>query len=385
MIAGGPLHPIAPNDFEARLADALTRVRHAGRLTADEVDALLGAPGFDATRFADFADAARAEGLELEGLDDTPLGQEEAEGPALRLVHSGTGPSISDDPENQILNRYLADIARFPLLTREEEVALGRARRDAGPTAEWARRRLILSNLRLVVYLARRYRSRGLAYLDVIEEGNLGLITAADRFDPERNIRFATYASWWIRQAILRGVAELANAVRIPLKVLRQVKRYVAIERLLRHRHGREPLPAEIAPLLGLNAVQAERIARLRHSIGAPEDLEALDLTPEDVGGAIAEPPPSVETLIEWQLEHERLGAFLRRLPQREETVIRIRYGFFDGEEKTLQQTGDAIGVSRERVRQIEEHALAKLRAMMDEGPRAFEPDPGPTPGRFQR
>lgn len=379
------MHPIAPSDFEARLADALTRARHAGRLTADEVDVLLGAPGFDATRFADFADAARAESLELEGLDEAPLGQEEAEGPPLRLVYSGTEPTISEDPENQILNRYLAEIARFPLLTREEEVALGRARRDAGPTSEWARRRLILSNLRLVVYLARHYRNRGLAYLDVIEEGNLGLITAADRFDPERNIRFATYASWWIRQAILRGVAELANAVRIPLKVLRQVKRYVAIERLLRHRHGREPLPAEIAPLLGLNALQAERIARLRHSIGAPEDLDALDLAPEDVGGAIAEPPPSVETLIEWQLEHERLGAFLLRLPQREETVIRIRYGFFDGEEKTLQQTGDAIGVSRERVRQIEEHALAKLRAMMDEGRRAFEPDPGPVPERFQR
>jgi RNA polymerase primary sigma factor len=379
------LHSITPSGFEARLAEALARARHAGRLTADEVDALLGAPAFDAARFADFADAARAEGLELEGLDDAPVGDEEAAVPALRVVRTQAELAISDDPENQILNRYLADIARFPLLTREEEVALARARRDAGPTAEWARRRLILSNLRLVVYLARRYRNRGLAYLDVIEEGNLGLITAADRFDPERNIRFATYASWWIRQAVLRGIAEQANAVRIPLKVLRQVKRFVAIERLLRHRHGRDPLPSEIAPLLGVAPLQAERIAHLRHSIGAAEDIDGMDLAPEDAVGAISEPPPSVETLIEWQLENERLEAFLKRLPHREETVIRIRYGFFDGEEKTLQQTGDAIGVSRERVRQIEENALAKLRAMMDEGPRAFEPDPGPVPGRFQR
>jgi RNA polymerase sigma factor (sigma-70 family) len=377
------LQPIPSTAFETRLVEALARARHAGRLTADEVDALLGAPGFDGARFADFADTARAEGIELEGLDDAPVGEEV--GP-LRVVTPGVEPSISDDPENQILNRYLADIARFPLLAREEEVALGRARRDAGPTAEWARRRLILSNLRLVVYLARRYRNRGLAYLDVIEEGNLGLITAADRFDPERGIRFATYASWWIRQAILRGVADQANQVRIPLKVLRQVKRYVAVERLLRHRLGRDPLPSEIAPALGLPPLQTERIARLRHSIGAPADIDAMDLGPDDAVGAVAEPPPSVETLIEWQLEHERLEAFLKRLSHREESVIRIRYGFFDGEEKTLQQTGDAIGVSRERVRQIEEHALAKLRAMIEEGPVAFEDKPaGPAPGRFQR
>ena len=377
------MHPIPPTAFETRLVEALARARHAGRLTADEVDALLGAPGFDGARFADFADTARAEGIELEGLDDTPVGEEVA---PLKVVTPGVEPSISDDPENQILNRYLADIARFPLLAREDEVALGRARRDAGPTAEWARRRLILSNLRLVVYLARRYRNRGLAYLDVIEEGNLGLITAADRFDPERGIRFATYASWWIRQAILRGVADQANQVRIPLKVLRQVKRYVAVERLLRHRLGRDPLPSEIAPALGLPPLQTERIARLRHSIGAPEDIDSMDLGPDDAVGAVAEPPPSVETLIEWQLEHERLEAFLKRLNHREESVIRIRYGFFDGEEKTLQQTGDAIGVSRERVRQIEEHALAKLRAMIEEGPVAFEDKPaGPVPGRFQR
>ncbi|MEP7028956.1 MAG: RNA polymerase sigma factor RpoD/SigA [Candidatus Eisenbacteria bacterium] len=378
------MQPIERSGYEARLAEALLRARHAGRLAAEEVDALLGAPEFDGARFADFADAARAEGLELEGLDDAPVGDDAPAGPRLALVRGGADPSISDDPENQILNRYLADIARFPLIAREEEVALGRARRDAGPTAEWARRRLILSNLRLVVYLARRYRNRGLAYLDVIEEGNLGLITAADRFDPERGIRFATYASWWIRQAILRGVADQANAVRIPLKVLRQVKRYVAVERLLRHRLGREPLASEIAPALGLAPAQAERLGRLRHSIGGTEDIDAFDFAPEDMA-LEHEPPPSVETLIEWQLEHERLEAFLRRLPHREETLIRIRYGFFDGEEKTLQQTGEALGVTRERVRQIEEHALARLRAMMDEAPRAFEPERGPVPGRFQR
>ena len=377
------MHFVVVTGFDARLAEALVRARRAGRLTADEVDALLGDPAFDAARFADFSDQARREGIELAGLDDVPVG----DGPvaavpgAPRLVRNDTALDTQDNPENQNLNRYLADIARFALLTREEEVALGRARRDAGPTAEWARRRLILSNLRLVVYLARRYRNRGLAYLDVIEEGNLGLITAADRFDPERGIRFATYASWWIRQAILRGLADQANSVRIPLKVLRQVRQFVAVERLLRHRLGRDPLPSEVAPVLGVSDVRAEQLAALRRSIGASEDVGAIDFAPADWLNAVAEPPPSVETLIEWQLEHERLAAFLRRLSAREEHVIRIRYGFFDGEEKTLQETGDALGVTRERVRQIEEKALAKLRAMIEEGPRAFEPDAEPQQG----
>jgi len=368
------MHAIAGTGFEARLADALARARHAGRLTADEVDALLGAPDFDAARFADFSDLARSEGLDLAGLDDVLIGDQPSGATLAPMPLSATGRDAGDDPENSNLNRYLADIARFALLTREDEVALGRARRDAGPTAEWARRRLILSNLRLVVYLARRYRDRGLAYLDVIEEGNLGLITAADRFDPERGIRFATYASWWIRQAILLGLAEQANAVRIPLKVLRQVRQFVAVERLLRQRLGRDPLPSEVAPALGVSDVQAERLSALKRSIGAPEDVGANDFASADWLSVVAEPPPSVETLIEWQLEHARLAAFLRRLSAREEHVIRIRYGFFDGEEKTLQQTGDALGVTRERVRQIEEKALAKLRAMIEDGPRAFEP-----------
>jgi RNA polymerase sigma factor (sigma-70 family) len=364
--------------FEAQLADAMAHARRAGRLTADEVDALLAAPAFDAARFADFVERARAEELEIDGVDALPVGDDPA--PAMALAPRAEVPGISDDPENQILNRYLEDISRFALLTREEEVLLARTRRDAGPTAEWARRRLILSNLRLVVYLARAYRNRSLAFLDLIEEGNLGLITAADRFDPERGYRFATYASWWIRQAILRGIAEQANAVRIPLKVLRQMQRFVAVERLLRHRLGQDPTIEEIAPALGLTVPQTEKLSRLRASIGAPEDLDSLDISPDDVWPGVTEPPPSVETLIEWQLEHARLHAFLKRLPHREETLLRIRYGFFDGEEKTLAETGEALGVTRERVRQMEERALARLRDMMEHGPdgRPLDPLLGP-------
>lgn len=359
--------------FAARLAEAWDVAQAAGRLDGDQVEALLDTDGFDARRFADFCERARRAGIPLEGVDAGEPGDSSAA--ALDEIAAATRPAIergedaplvSDDPENRILDRYLQDIGRYPVLPTADELALARTRARGGAEGEAARRRLILSNLRLVVFLARRYRNRGLAFLDVIEEGNLGLITAVDRFEPERGFRFGTYASWWIRQAILRGVGEQVNAVRIPLRVLRQVQRFVAAERLLRHRLGHEPNLSELALALGLAVPQAERLARLRRSIGAPEGLSALDLAPDAIEDAAVLVPPSVETLVEWQLEHERLEAFLRRLGPREERVIRIRYGFFDGVGHTLQQTGDALGVSRERVRQIEERALARLRAMMD-------------------
>jgi RNA polymerase nonessential primary-like sigma factor len=368
------VHALPGAGFAARLEEAWALARPAGRLDADQVESLLGAQGFDAGLFADFCERARSAGLVLEGLDGLDA-DETAAAAALDEMAAATTPSVergddaplvSDDPENQILNRYLKEIGRYPVLPTADELALARTRARGGAEGEAARRRLILSNLRLVVFLARRYRNRGLAFLDVIEEGNLGLIVAVDRFEPERGLRFGTYASWWIRQAILRGIGEQANAVRIPLRVLRQVQRFVAAERLLRHRLGHEPVLADLAHALGLALPQVERLARLRRSIGAPEGLTALDLAPDSIDDTAALAPPSVETLVEWQLEHERLEAFLRRLGPREEKVIRIRYGFFDGVGRTLQQTGDELGVTRERVRQIEERALARLRAMMD-------------------
>ncbi|MGH7725336.1 MAG: sigma-70 family RNA polymerase sigma factor, partial [Candidatus Eiseniibacteriota bacterium] len=234
---------VAGAGYEAMLAEALERARARRRLSADEVEILLATPGFDPARFATFCEQARAEGLVLEGIEeDFDVQALAAIAGDARRARRKEGPGISDDPENQILNRYLEDIGRYPVLPLEEELALARERR-AG--SEGARKRLILSNLRLVVYLARRYRNRGLSYLDLIEEGNIGLILAADRFDPGRGFRFGTYASWWIRQAMQRGLAEQSNAVRIPLRVLRQVQRYVAGERLLRHRLVEPPQPGK--------------------------------------------------------------------------------------------------------------------------------------------
>jgi RNA polymerase sigma factor (sigma-70 family) len=225
---------------------------------------------------------------------------------------------------------------------------------------------MILANLRLVVHVARNYRNRGLPFLDLIEEGNLGLIHAVDRFEPERGLRFSTYASLWIRQAILRGLAEQSRAVRIPVQMFQQLNRYVRAERTLRGRLGREPHVSEIAIELAISTPRAERLRAILLGMKSLDEHEGVDafeeLSSEDVGGA----PMSVERLVELQLEHEKLDRLLRSLAQREEQVIRIRYGFHDGIARSLQETGEHFGISRERVRQIESRALAKLRRAIE-------------------
>jgi RNA polymerase sigma factor (sigma-70 family) len=202
--------------------------------------------------------------------------------------------------------------------------------------------------------------------LDLIEEGNLGLIQAVDRFEPERGLRFSTYASIWIRQSILRGIAEQARSVRIPVQMFQQVNRYVRVERGLRARLGREPAIAEVAHELGISAARAERLAGLLAGLRSLDEGSANEaferLTTDDLFQA----PPSVERLVELQLEHEKIDRLLRSLSQREEQILRIRYGFADGVSRTLAQTGEHFGITRERVRQIEARALEKLRRAIE-------------------
>ncbi len=217
-----------------------------------------------------------------------------------------------------------------------------------------------------MVHLARGYRNRGLPMLDLIEEGNLGLIHAVDRFDPERAVRFSTYAAPWIRQFILRGVAEQARAVRIPVQMFQQAQRYLRIEHRLRAHLGREPRSVEVAAALGISTPRAERLAALvrgMHSLDQSPGIEAFEqLSAEHLGQS----PLSVEGLVELQLEHERVDRLLRSLSQREEQVLRIRYGFQDGIARSLAETGVHFGITRERVRQIEARALDKLRKALE-------------------
>ena len=337
--------------FRTRLDEALDEARRRGSVTSRDYEALLVDPEFDEHEFERFRDAAERAGIAL------PEEAAEAADRGLKV------PAPAGEPDRDLLDRYLADVGRFPLLPHADLLTVA-ARSRRGD--EQARRQVILANLRLVVHIARGYRNRGLALLDLIEEGNLGLIHAVDRFEPERGLRFSTYAAIWIRQAILRGLAEQARSVRIPVQMFQQVNRFLRVERTLRGRLSREPGSDEIARELGISQGRTERLAALitgLRSLDEGSSMEAFEqLSAEDLGMA----PMSVEGLVELQIEHEKIDRLLRSLSQREEQILRIRYGFHDGASRTLQQTGDHFGISRERVRQIESKALAKLRHAID-------------------
>jgi RNA polymerase primary sigma factor len=336
--------------FRDRLAATLERARARGSVTRGDYESLLVDPDFDDLEFESFRSAAQEAHLSLPHAGDEP-GASMGEGqPSTRV-------------ERDLLDVYLRGIGRTPLLEHAELLELARRAR-VGDGA--ARKRIILANLRLVVHLARDYRNRGLPMLDLIEEGNLGLIHAVDRFEPERGLRFSTYAAIWIRQAILRGIAEQSRTVRIPVQMFQQVNRYVLVERGLRVRLAREPRPEEIAREMDMSTARAERLGNLLSSLRSLDEgtsVEAFEqLSAEDLPDTL----PSVERLIELQLEHEKLDYLLRSLSRREEQIVRIRYGLYDGVARTLAQTGGFFGISRQRVLQIEARALQKLRRAIE-------------------
>ena len=335
--------------FADRLQGVLQHAIPSGSVGEQEYEALLADPDFEADAFERFRQLAARAGVTLP--------EDLAEPEPVEIVTTG------GEPERDLLDIYLGEIGRIPLLPHESLLATARQSRAGDETA---RKRIILANLRLVVHVARAYRGRGLPLLDLIEEGNLGLIMAVDRFEPERGLHFSTYAAIWIRQAILRGLAEQARSVRIPVQMFQQVSRFTRAERTLRARLGREPISEEIARELNISVPRAERLAALisgLRSLDEGSGIEAFEqLSSEDLG----ESPLSVERLVELQLEHEKLDRLLRSLSQREEQILRIRYGFYDGVARTLAQTGDHFGISRERVRQIESRALGKLRRALE-------------------
>lgn len=346
----GDAIPSPPDLFKDLLAQALEGGKSSHRITQKTLDRLLGAPDFDETEFDLFVELARD--LEIE-------------------IHDF--PEILTDidkaaPELDSLKIYLADISRYPLLKAEEEISLGKNIQE-GTTPhirQSARKRMILSNLRLVVKIARAYNSRGVPIQDLIEEGNIGLITAVDRFDYKRGFRFSTYGSWWIKQSIIRGIAMQSHTVRIPLHVIQLVNRYIATESRIRHQTRSQPTLEEVALAMGEPLRRIERLKQLIHSI------KNLDYeTSWEALGSLSEvdvlrPPPSLESQIDALLENERMLRLMARLSSREETVLRIRYGFDDGESHTLSSTGEQIGVSRERVRQIEKRALQKMKRYIE-------------------
>ena len=260
-----------------------------------------------------------------------------------------------DDP----VRMYLKEIGRVPLLTAEEEVDLAR-RMEAGD--ETARHRLEEANLRLVVSIAKRYVGRGMMFLDLIQEGNLGLLKAVEKFDYSKGYKFSTYATWWIRQAITRAIADQARTIRIPVHMVETINKYIRVSRQLLQELGRDPTPEQIAHRMGLSVARVREIMKISQEpvsletpIGEEEDTHLSDFIEDE---AAPDPADAASML----LLKEQISEVLTTLAPREAEVLRLRFGLVDGRSRTLEEVGQNFGVTRERIRQIEAKALRKLR-----------------------
>ena len=260
-----------------------------------------------------------------------------------------------DDP----VKMYLKDIGRVPLLSAEEEVELARVMQEGN---EAAKKRLSEANLRLVVSIAKRYVGRGMLFLDLIQEGNLGLMKAVEKFDYQKGFKFSTYATWWIRQSITRAIADQARTIRIPVHMVETINKLTRVQRILLQELGREPTPAEIAEKMG---VTEERVCEIQKIAQDPVSLETPIGEEEDshLGDFIEDEKTTTPSdSVAFTMLKEQLLSVLDTLTPREEKVLRLRYGIDDGKPRTLEEVGKEFNVTRERIRQIEAKALRKLR-----------------------
>lgn len=270
-------------------------------------------------------------------------------------LYKSIGDVAVDDP----VKMYLKDIGKVPLLTGEEEIELAQKMLEGD---QEAKRKLSEANLRLVVSIAKRYVGRGMLFLDLIQEGNMGLMKAVEKFDCTKGFKFSTYATWWIRQAITRAIADQARTIRIPVHMVETINRQVRTQRMLLQELGREPTSEEIGERMGISAEKVEEIQRIAQDpvsletpIGEEEDSHLSDFIEDNK--SVAPPDQASQTML-----REQLISALHKLTPREEKVIRLRYGLDDGKQRTLEEVGKEFNVTRERIRQIEAKALRKLR-----------------------
>nr|WP_041671404.1 RNA polymerase sigma factor RpoD [Acetobacterium woodii] len=287
--------------------------------------------------------------LEMEALEAAELEEENQK--ELELADS---VSVNDP-----VRLYLKEIGKVPLLTGDQEMALAK-RMEAGDDS--AKKELAEANLRLVVSIAKRYVGRGMSFLDLIQEGNLGLIKAVEKFDYTKGFKFSTYATWWIRQAITRAIADQARTIRIPVHMVETINKLIRVSRQLLQEYGREPTPAEIGKEMGFSEEKVREIQKIAQDpvsletpIGEEEDSHLGDFIPDEDAPAPAE-------AASYALLKEQLIEVLNTLTEREEKVLRLRFGLDDGRARTLEEVGKEFNVTRERIRQIEAKALRKLR-----------------------
>jgi RNA polymerase primary sigma factor len=294
--------------------------------------------------------------------DDEPETDDEARGVRARLQELKRAEAdLSVDPSLDSLRLYLRSIGRVPLLDAEQEVALAK-RIERGDIA--AKQHMVEANLRLVVSIAKGYVGRGLTFLDLIQEGSLGLIRAVEKFDHRRGYKFSTYATWWIRQAVSRALADKARTIRIPVHMVERLNKLISAERMLIQQLGREPTAEEIASELECDVREVRDVLRLAQQpvslekpMGEEEDSALADFV-EDVSAA------SPFEIASEALRRENITRVLASLPRREREVLELRYGIVGGRARTLEEVGRAFNITRERVRQIENRTLKKLQAL---------------------
>jgi RNA polymerase primary sigma factor len=322
--------------------------KESGSLSADEITLALDELDLDAGQIDDFYQALDELQIEVVAAEEEETVAEEAE-----------VQEVSTDA----LQLFLKDVGRVDLLTAAQEVELAKRieRGDHG-----AKQEMVEANLRLVVSIAKRYRNQGLPFLDLIQEGTIGLVRAAEKFDYRKGFKFSTYATWWIRQAVARALADKARTIRMPVHVVEKLNKIVRSERKLRAELGREPLAAEIARDLDLTPDEVDQIRRTAQS---PVSLEKPvgDDDESEFGHFITdESVPLPEEAAEVTLRKETLEKILGQLSQRERRVLELRYGLNGEHPRTLDEVGRAFNVTRERIRQIENQSLKKLRALAD-------------------
>ena len=358
------------------MAELVARARERGTVTAADIASALDAADLPADAFDNVVRLLTDEGVEIVDPPADEVVDAPRDVPADTSHRAGTG---------DLVRIYLREIGRVPLLTAHDEVELAKSI-EAGLFAEEklqgefpvldahcaelgelaadglrAKQRLIEANLRLVVSIAKRYIGRGLVFLDLIQEGNLGLIRAVEKFDYTKGYKFSTYATWWIRQAITRAIADQARTIRIPVHMVETINKMARVQRQLHQDLGREATPEEIAAEMGLSpdrVAEIQRIAQEPVSLQSPIGEEDSDLG-DFIEDADAVVPIEAAAFIMLQ---DQLEQILDTLAPREQKIIQLRFGLMDGHPRTLEEVGHEFGVTRERIRQIESKTLAKLR-----------------------